>query len=354
MNTARSGFDCSWRDMMEVMPIAACMFDTLGHIIWYNAAAAQLWGRHPDPERDRWCGFVRKYWPDGTPMRPEESPPALIVQGKALQPGFEAMADRPDGSRVHFIPQLRALQDGRGDIIGGVNILLDITERRRAEEALRNLAARREELLEAERKRIAQEIHDELGQLLNTLHISNAALCARLEQECPSLLDRAEGMAGLIHRTVDVVRNVATSLRPAALNAGIASGLEWLARDFSEHTGIACRLQLDAPEPDLPEAQAIALFRIAQESLTNVVRHAAARAVMVHLGKQSGQLMLEVSDDGQGFDTTAPRSRRSLGLVGMQERALALEGRVEISSRPGQGTCIRVLLPDQSGRSEMA
>lgn len=345
MHTSSSGFDCSWRDMMEFMPIAACMFDPDGRIIWYNAAAAQLWGRHPDPERDRWCGFVRKYWPDGSPMQADQSPPALILQGKLMQPGFEAMADRPDGSRVYFIPHLRALHDAQGEIVGGINMLLDITERHQAEEALRDLAARREAMLEAERKRIAQEIHDELGQLLNTLHISNAALRARLEQDQPALCEKADIMAGLIHRTIDVVRNVATSLRPAALDAGIYSGLEWLVRDFSDHTGIACRLLLDEPEPELPEEQAMALFRIAQESLTNVARHAAAHTATVRLGVKDGQLLLEVSDDGKGFDQTMPGRRTSLGLMGMQERARAVCGRVEVSSAPGAGTRVKASLP---------
>lgn len=355
MNIPSSGFDCSWRDMMEFMPIAACLFDAEGRILWYNAAAVQLWGRHPDPERDRWCGFMRKYWPDGSTMQSDQSPPALILQGRVMQPGFEAMAERPDGSRVYFIPLLRALHDARGEVIGGINMLLDITERRQAEEALRNLAAHREALLEAERKRIAQEIHDELGQLLNALHISNATLRACAEREQPALCDKSDAMAELIHRTIDVVRNVATSLRPAALNAGIHSGLEWLVRDFSDHTGIRCRLQLDGPEPALTEAQAIALFRIAQESLTNVARHAAAATASVRLGMRAGQVLLEVSDDGKGFDQTAPAQRKSLGLIGMQERARALGGRLEISSEPDSGTCIRALLPaGQSVRSPAA
>lgn len=344
MNTPSSGFDCSWRDMMEFMPIAACLFDVEGRILWYNAAAAQLWGRHPDPERDRWCGFVREYWPDGSPMLPDESPPALILQGRMMQPGFEAMADRPDGSRVHYIPLLRARHDARGEIIGGANILLDVTERHQAEEALRDLAAHREALLEAERKRIAQEIHDELGQLLNALHINNATLRACAEHQ-PALCEKADTMAGLIHRTIDVVRSVATSLRPAALNAGLVCGLEWLVQDFSEHTGIRCHLQLDGKEPDLTEIQAITLFRIAQESLTNVARHAAATKASVQLGLRAGQVLLEVSDDGKGFDQAVPAQHKSLGLIGMQERVRALGGRLKVSSEPNSGSCIRVSLP---------
>lgn len=478
MDSALPGFDYSWRALMESMPVAACMYDVDGQIFWYNSAAVRLWGRHPDPGRDRWCGFVRQYWPDGAPMRPEESPSALILRGKAVESGFEAMGERPDGSKVYFIPQLLVLHDRQGNVIGGVNMLLDITARREMEAALRSretefraiienspddiarydrhcrriyvnpslvasvgrtpqqllgrtvledwdlpsarrfhlylvrvrdkgegvgfelswpagsgevlhryvrivpefdaegqvqsmlavgrdigaikqteqylrqsrallrdLAERREALLEAERKRIAREIHDELGQLLNTLHFSNAALRARLERDNPDLVEKSDAMGGLIQRAVNELRNVATSLRPAALDDGIVCALEWLTQDFSRHTGIACRFVSDREEVDLPEFLAVALFRIVQESLTNVARHAGASEVTVQLGARRDPLVLEVRDNGKGFDVTAPGRRTSLGLVGMQERALALAGKLDITSEPGLGTCVRASIP---------
>lgn len=479
MDNALPGFDYSWRALMESMPVAACMYDPEGHIFWYNSAAVRLWGRHPDPRRDRWCGFVRHYWPDGELMQPDESPSALILQGKAMESGFEAMGERPDGSKVYFIPQLLALHDRQGSVVGGVSMLLDITPRREMEAALRSretefraiienspddiarydrncrriyvnpslaasvgkaqqellgrtilddwdtpsarrfqqhllrvrdkgegvgfelswpaaasgevlhryvrivpefdaegqvqsmlavgrdigvikqteqylrhsrallrdLAERREALLEAERKRIAREIHDELGQLLNTLHFSNAALRARLEQDNPALVEKSDAMAGLIRRAVDELRNVATSLRPAALDAGIVCALEWLTQDFSQHTGIVCRFASEQDEVDLPEFLAVALFRIVQESLTNVARHAGASKATVQLSARPDQLMVEVRDNGKGFVVTVPGRRNSLGLVGMQERALALAGRLDITSEPGLGTCVRATIP---------
>lgn len=220
------------------------------------------------------------------------------------------------------------------------------------EQALRNLVAHREALLEAERKRIAQEIHDEFGQLLNTLHVSNAALRAMLETEREELREKSDAMAILIRRTIDGLRNVATRLRPAALDAGIVCALEWLVQEFDTHTGLKCRLRLvpENLEPALSEAQALALFRIAQGSLTNVTRHASARSATVLLRGCRQKVVLEVRDDGKGFSLDSGIDRASLGLLGMRERATAIGGHLDISSRPGQGTCIRItLVQDETG-----
>jgi PAS domain S-box-containing protein len=235
----------------------------------------------------------------------------------------------------------------------------DVTERKRVESALRAserqfraLASHRENERELERKRMARELHDELGQFLTALRMRASLLRVRFGADNPQLVQSVAEMTLLVDRTLEVIRDAASALRPAALDLGVVSALEWLAQEFSKHSGIACELELDEDQVALKEDAATAVFRIVQESLTNVARHAQAQRVQVRLHRLADQCLLQVHDDGQGFDPAA--ARRNLGLVGVRERVLALGGELVISSAPGQGTLIEVRFPLNGGPREPA
>ncbi|PPC78045.1 hypothetical protein C4K68_07285 [Pokkaliibacter plantistimulans] len=209
---------------------------------------------------------------------------------------------------------------------------------------LRELAARREEDLEAERKRISREVHDELGQQLTSLRMNLTLLRHEFGTHQPALNSRLNQTFALVDQTIHSVRNIAASLRPAVLDMGISLALEWLAQRFTEDSGLHCKLQLD-DRVTLDEARAIVVFRVVQESLTNIARHADACTVSIRLRRQGALYKLRIEDDGKGFDTRSPRARRSFGLIGMQERALMLGGSMYLHSQPQQGTRIELHIP---------
>jgi signal transduction histidine kinase len=215
-------------------------------------------------------------------------------------------------------------------------------------EKLREFGAYMEATREDERKRIALEIHDELGQLLTALKMDVSLLKMRLS--APDLLEKVADMHVLVDRTIWMVRNVANHLRPAALNFGLASALEWLAEDFARRNTIPCLFRMNGSEPVLPEAHATAVFRVVQESLTNVARHARASHVHVTLTRTERGFDLHVNDDGCGFEPETARNGYSYGLLSMSERARLIGASLRIDSAPGAGTTVSVNVPLHVGR----
>ncbi|RDV00935.1 PAS domain S-box protein [Trinickia dinghuensis] len=249
--------------------------------------------------------------------------------------------------------RLAAFQDEPAIYVG----FHDVTERKRIEqellesrEQLRLLSAHMEAIREEERKRIALEIHDELGQLLTALKMDVSLLKMSLGGQ-PELLKKVIAMRDLVEQTMLMVRNVANHLRPAALNFGLVSALEWLTEDFGKRTGIVCRLVLNADEPDLTDAHATALFRVVQESTTNIARHARATRVHVTMMHDESGLVLNVSDNGCGFDPAACK-RGSYGLLGMSERARLIGASLQIDSAIGSGTVVSISIPVENGRED--
>jgi signal transduction histidine kinase len=229
-----------------------------------------------------------------------------------------------------------------------IGVMFDETALRRSREEiegshirLRELADRLQTVREQEQARIAREIHDEMGQMLTGLKLQLSWHARRLPEQAPELVASASEMLSLTDATIDTVRRIATRLRPGVLDdVGLFAALEWLAHDFEHRTGVSCRLDLPA-RPCAPfEKQATALFRITQEALTNVARHAGASTVAISLRCESDQCVLRVSDDGRGIPVEAARAQRSLGLLGMRERAISSGGDMEIASRPGEGTTV--------------
>lgn len=242
----------------------------------------------------------------------------------------------------------RQLEDGAYVWDG---IVWDISESKRIElelaasrEQLRELSAHLESVREEEKARIAREVHDELGQMLTVLKLETSMCELAYAQLDPGLNERLNSMKRLIAQLFQLVRDVATALRPPILDAGIASAIEWQARRFEARTQIPCLVQVPDNLPALSDAKAIGLFRILQEALTNVMRHAQAHTVELTLALEGDELCLTVSDDGVGFVVANDRPT-SFGLVGMRERVLIMGGRLRLESEPGEGTSLNVWVP---------
>jgi len=231
----------------------------------------------------------------------------------------------------------------------------DITDRKQAEEALgasreqmRALAGRLQKVREEERTQIAREIHDELGGALTGLKIdfsllTRAALKIENKTVRKSLIAGMDSMIKFIDTTIHTVRRIAMELRPGVLDdLGLVAALEWQLIDFEKRTGVRCKFFPPAEEISLDADLSTALFRIFQEALTNVARHSEATEVCVRLRADADSSTLEVEDNGKGIEEKNIRSSKSLGLLGMRERAQMFGGRFTVTGTPGIGTKVTV------------
>jgi PAS domain S-box-containing protein len=231
-------------------------------------------------------------------------------------------------------------------------ILRDVSERRRAEEALersygelRELSRIMNEVREAERTRVARELHDELAQWLTALKMDVAWLAARLPAGQHSLVERTERMKGVVDTTVASIRRIAADLRPVMLDdLGLAPSLENLLSSLSERANIAVRLDVQPRDLDLKDPLATAVYRMVQEALTNVARHAQATEVRVTLVRAADALIVRVSDNGVGLPPPT-QGRKSYGLLGIRERAQTLGGSARIYGPPEGGTMVEISIP---------
>lgn len=210
---------------------------------------------------------------------------------------------------------------------------------------IRQLSLHRERLVEDEHKRIAMEIHDDLGQILTTAMLHLKRLHRSLREEKHAATSRVEEIETLVEDAFRSIKNIAMDLRPAVLDFGLVSALEWLCERVLAGSGIAFHLTAPNPPPVLSERCSITLFRIAKESLTNILRHAHAKNVWITMELGAEQLSLSIEDDGVGFADAVSTRGPSFGLLGMRERAGALQGHAEISSMPGKGVHIHVTVP---------
>ncbi|WP_338724212.1 transporter substrate-binding domain-containing protein [Pseudomonas tolaasii] len=315
------------------------------HVRYANRAAESMLGYAPgalierplidfDPtlNMDRWLNLWKR-------ARASEDGPQ----------NFATDCLRADGSLLPADVSLSFLRFADGEYL--VVYLNDVTERRRyvaallqSETQLRELSAHLETVREEEKARIAREVHDELGQMLTVLKLETSMCELAYAQLDPGLNERLNSMKRLIAQLFQLVRDVATALRPPILDAGIASAIEWQARRFEARTQIPCLVQVPESLPALSDAKAIGLFRILQEALTNVMRHAQAHTVELTLVVEGPDLRLTISDDGVGFVQGQGRPV-SFGVVGMRERVLMMGGQMSLHSEPGEGTTLSVTVP---------
>ena len=285
-----------------------------------------------------------------------------IPQGRR---GWRAMLDagslyvetderRGDGTPVRIEGHYLVIKDEHGRVTGHIGIQRDITDRHRAaeevaasREELRVLAAHLNSVREVERSRIARELHDELGQVLTGLKLDLAWLEHRLaKNHSGDLVERAHDMLARMDGVMISVRRIITELRPSVLDElGLADAIEWQAQDFAARSGVTVAVDVVHDATNVPEPIASTIFRILQEALTNVARHAGARRVVVRFWNDLGVLTLRVRDDGRGIRADQMHGRHSLGLLGLRERAVACGGTIEIFGNPGQGTTVELRVP---------
>jgi signal transduction histidine kinase len=226
-------------------------------------------------------------------------------------------------------------------------------ERKHAEEQLREshaqlraLSVHLQYVREEERIRIAREVHDELGQSLTGLKLQFTWLAGRLPKDSKALHGKLHAMADNIDETIHSVRRIATELRPGLLDtAGLPAALEWQASEFQKQTGIKCQVNLAIRDTMLDQDLNTAFFRIFQETLTNIIRHANASKVLVRLFEAAEHFVLEVKDNGRGISESEILNTKSIGLIGMRERAALLGGEVRWRGEPGRGTTVSVRIP---------
>jgi signal transduction histidine kinase len=222
-----------------------------------------------------------------------------------------------------------------------------VEQLRQSHEQLRALSVYLQHVREEERMRISRAVHDELGQALTGLKIDLSWLSSRLPKQLNPLLEKARNMSSHIDETIQTVRRISTELRPGILDhLGLVAAIEWQANEFQTRTGIQCRFAHALDRTILDENLNTAFFRIFQETLTNVIRHANATGVEVDLYDEEGQLILEVRDNGRGITREQIFNMKSIGLLGMRERAGLLGGEVRISGTPKKGTKVTISIPN--------
>ncbi len=331
-----------------------------GSILSANAAACRMLGAS---EED-----IRRLGRQGV-VDTSDSRLAAALEERARTGRFhgELTMVRQDGTRFPAEVSTAVFQDRDGRMLTST-VIRDVSARRRIEAVLqhsrdemRALAARLQEVREAERSRIAREIHDVLAQDLTRVKIDLVWLLGRLNrgvepESVPVLAARVSEMCRITDGTIRSVQRIATDLRPAVLDSlGLCAAVEWQVRDVEARSGLVCHAAVPPGELAVGKEVATAVFRILQESLTNVLRHANATALDVCLRREAGLVILRVRDNGGGIAAEALTSPFSVGLTGMRERAALLGGKLDISSQPAAGTTIEVRIPfGASDREEHA
>jgi len=273
------------------------------------------------------------------------------LDGEYVPSSYELRLIKKDGSTIYVdCTVVKVTYKGEPASLGYVR---DITERKNLEnelkksrDELRALALRLDKIREEERAKVALEIHDELGQHLTAMKLGLAWLNKKMPKDENGFKERIKTLTGDADIAVKMVRKISTGLRPPVLDSiGLEAALEWQAGDFQKRTGIRCRFRSKCKGLQLHEEKTTALFRIAQESLTNIARHSRATEACVDLFDKNGNVVLKIKDNGVGIKGGALAGSKPLGIIGMRERALSLGGSLEINSRPGEGTTVTLTMP---------
>jgi PAS domain S-box-containing protein len=337
-----------FRSLLALTPQAIIIVNKRGRIVLVNSQTEQLFGY----SRDEVLGWpVENLLPEHLRNQYRQHRASYTARRGPIRPpdaGLDLLGRHKDGREFPIEVSLNPLTSGEGLLF--LVAVHDLTQRRqeednsrRSSEQLRELSARLQSVREEERTRIARAIHDELGQSLTGLKMDVAWLQGHFEQ--PALLAKTQAMSELIDITVQAVRRIATELRPGILDLSLVATIEWQLQEFQTRTGIESTL-ISAPGETMLDADgATTVFRIFQEILTNVVRHAHATKVEVVLEETAAFLTLQVHDNGRGITESEIHSPKSIGLLGMQERARLRAGEVKFQGTPGKGTTVTIRLP---------
>jgi PAS domain S-box-containing protein len=371
-----------------VQEYAIFQLDPMGHVVSWNAGAERLKGY---ASKDIVGKHFSVFYPQEDLLN--DKPQNFLVKaarhGQSVDEGWRI---RKDGTRFWANVVVTALRDAEGNLLGFAKLTRDATARREKEEALtkakelmelrveqrtavltrvnnelrteiaerqraeeqlrasleqlRALAARLQSVREEERTSISREIHDELGQACTAIKMDLALIGRRLTKKQSQLHAKVYSAIQLADNMIGTLRRIASELRPRTLDdLGLPAALESQAQEFESRTGIRCSVTLPQVPLTLDADRSTAIFRIFQESLTNVARHAQATRVEALLKEENDRVIFQVFDNGRGFDPEEAKARKSLGLVGMQERALLLNGNLTIEGVPGSGTTMTLTIP---------
>jgi len=298
-------------------------------------------------------------------LHPEDKERSVAGIYRVINSGGRVWSDeyrfrRKDGSYAIVHDRGFVIHDAGGKPIRMVGGMTDVTARKEAEAQLdqsrrqmRALSARLESLREEERTRISREIHDELGQLLTGLKMDlrwvERKLTDSASPELNPIIDRVVAATEVADQTIESVQKIAAELRPGVLdNFGLATAIKYESQRFSERSGIASSAHLPEDKPEIDPGVATAVFRIFQETLTNVARHADATEVEINLRQEHDELVLQVQDNGQGISPEALANPRSLGLAGMKERAVQVNGTITFARGEKGGTVVTLRVPQSA------
>ncbi len=374
--------------VQEVQQYAIFQLDPTGHVVSWNTGAAHLKGYASEE-------IIGKHFSVFYPEEDLRSEKPLHILEQAARHGQsedEGWRIRKDGSRFWANVVVTGLHGPNGNLIGFAKLTRDMTERREREQALtkanellelrvqqrtavltrvnqelraeiaerehaeeqlrksleqlRALAARLQSVREEERTSIAREIHDELGQACTAIKMDLALIARWLTKNQTRLQAKVGSAVQLVDNMIVTLRRIASDLRPRTLDdLGLPAALESQAQEFEDRTKIHCSVTLPGEPLSLDVDTSIAIFRIFQESLTNVARHARATRVGARLNAENEQIIFQVFDNGRGFDPEEAKARKSLGIVGMQERAFLLKGDLKIEGVHGAGTTVTLTIP---------
>ena len=389
-----------YRILFERGPVAIYSCDASGVVQNFNERAVELWGRKPlaGDTSQRYCGSFKLFRPDGTLLAAAKCPMADVLRGKISEVrDQEVIFQQPDGTRLDCVVNIRPLKNQSGEITGAINCFYDITKSKAATEAQKRievLAASNEELIleiaqrkavevalkkserhygnllaeserlqeqmrqlsrqillaqEDERKRISRELHDVIAQTLTGINVRLAALKKEAVSNNKHLARDITRTQQLVEKSVNIVHEFARELRPAVLDdLGLIPALHTFVKLFSKRTRLHVHLKAFAGVEKMDIAKRTVLYRVAQEGLTNVSRHAKASRVEISLRKIPAGIGMKIHDNGQSFsfaEHLQAKGDNRLGLLGMRERVEMVGGTFCVNSAPGQGTTLDVEMP---------
>lgn len=377
-----------FRRLLETLPVGAYMCDPQGLITYFNPRALELWGRAPklNDHEDRFCGSFKLRTPSGTLLFHEQCWMARALRENLEYNGHEIVIERPDGSRRNVLAYANPIRDESANLLGAVNLLVDISERRQAElererllldldaertrlseltanleervsqrtAQVRNLAAALNFCEQRERARIAQVLHDDLQQLMCSQLLRVDAIRRELPDELQSsLADVLDGMREQMQQAIRVSRILVTELKPPEMKTNhLSEALWWLAGHMREAHGLQVRFTpQEAGEINNTETRGV-LVQMVSELLFNVVKHAETKEAELALYRENGELVLRVEDRGRGFDAgtllASGKEGGGFGLRGISDRLVMIGGQLSIDSIPGVGTRVALRICGES------
>ena len=347
MYQQRRSLEGNFRDVIEFSPVAFLIADPSLHIVQVNALAMQLFdlprkamqGKPLEELIAQGPHHVHAYTPGDT-LDPPDMPHGIVELNCRRGDGAVFTADVTFG-------HLKTVNGGLFVIVVQDNtdrkrMLADIQESR---QTLRDYAIKIELAREDERKSIAREVHDEFGQVLTGLRMELSLVRMQFGNRFEDLDAKIESMSSLTDRAINEVRSIATHLRPTAMDMGLVPSIEWLRDEFVRQTQVPCVLSIADRDLTLDEARSMVMYRILQESLTNITKYAKAKRVEILLKSDGLHVSMLISDDGCGFHVESRGSKKTFGILGMQERAMSLNGSLKITSEVGVGTQVYLRIP---------